>query len=145
MISRATWPHMKDRSTKSKKSKNGELVSNSRKKIRQLNASGYPTRTERGDIYGAHRNLSGVSRQQLDIRYPKPLVSKTYHDDLTEQVVEKNQMKYRTSERDLQEKKQHGITMSSYFWKPVGHGAPYPEREKWTQEVETGQPVVAGL
>ena len=55
-------------------------------KIRQLDASGYPRRTTNGEVFADPRNLSDVSRHKLDVRYPNPLVAKSYHDFLTQQV-----------------------------------------------------------
>jgi len=97
-------------------------------KIRQLDASGYPKRTTQGDVVGEPRNLSDVSRHKLDVRYPNPLVAKSYHDFLSNQIEERDSISHRQHQRDMQEKKQHTITMDSYFWKPDGHGAPYAER-----------------
>ncbi|XP_075261826.1 uncharacterized protein LOC142353459 isoform X2 [Convolutriloba macropyga] len=97
-------------------------------KIRQLDASGYPKRAMNGEVLGEPRNLSDISRHKLDVRYPNPLVAKSYHDFLSGQIQERDAIGHRQHQRDMQEKKQHTITMDSYFWKPDGHGAPYADR-----------------
>lgn len=113
-------------------------------KIRQLDASGYPRRTSNGEVFADPRNLSDVSRHKLDVRYPNPLVAKSYHDFLTHQVNEKDSINHRVSERDMQEKKQHVTSMGSYFWKPHGHGAPYTERPYGHRRGKLGSQLLQG-
>ena len=114
-------------------------------KIRQLDASGYPKRSASGELIADPRNLSDISRHKLDVRHPNPLEAKKYHDYLTSQVEEKDSIDYRQRERDMQEKRQHSITMNSYFWKPEGHGAPYPERPYGHRRAKLGSQLLQGF
>ena len=114
-------------------------------KIRQLDASGYPKRSASGEVIADPRNLSDISRHKLDVRHPNPLEAKRYHDHLTSQVEERDSIDYRQRERDMQEKRQHSISMSSYFWKPDGHGAPYPERPFGYRRAKLGSQLLQGF
>ncbi|CAH1241943.1 Hypp6447 [Branchiostoma lanceolatum] len=97
-----------------------------------------------GQLMGANRIMSDVTKQQMDVRNERGQGSQALYNDLVAQAEQRRQQRMDDRKREIEMERKHQMTMDN-SWGREGGGAPLSQQQGGTRRSNRGQPEITPL
>ncbi|XP_066301208.1 uncharacterized protein [Branchiostoma lanceolatum] len=97
-----------------------------------------------GQLMGANRIMSDVTKQQMDVRHERGQGSQALYNDLVAQAEQRRQQRMDDRKREIEMERKHQMTMDN-SWGREGGGAPLSQQQGGTRRSNRGQPEITPL